>query len=284
MAYGTLLPMGGPLTHHGMGMEHSSEEMAAREERRLALSISEVALESEAIAGGWMCYSRPGCWSNQANALGLSGPVTDQELDRLVEFYGERGANPRVSACPNAHRSLVKGLEARHFGLSEVLTVLARDLPEPSVAMVGPWGPPDRSLEIRQPLPEEVGIFIEISTSGFMEHDRESPGALAEITQRVVEHPRCTPFLALWDSTPVGGGLLETLDDQACLIGTSVLPEYRGRGIQTNLMAHRMEFAAEAGAKWISVSSLTGIATERNARRLGFDPIFAHATFIQHAG
>ena len=165
MAYGTLLPMGGPLTHHGMGMEHSSEEMAAREERRLALSISEVALESEAIAGGWMCYSRPGCWSNQANALGLSGPVTDEELDRLVEFYSERGANPRVSVCPNAHRSLVKGLEARHFGLSEVLTVLARDLPEPSVPMVGPWGSPDRNLEIRQPLPEEVGVFIEISTS-----------------------------------------------------------------------------------------------------------------------
>ena len=83
MAYGTLLPLGGPLTHHGMEMEHSSEEMAAREERRLALSISEVALESEAIAGGWMCYSRPGCWSNQANAVGLSGPVTDEELDRF---------------------------------------------------------------------------------------------------------------------------------------------------------------------------------------------------------
>jgi GNAT superfamily N-acetyltransferase len=267
-----------------MGMEHSSEEMAAREERRLALSISEVALESEAIAGGWMCYSRPGCWSNQANALGLSGPVTDEELDRLVDFYRERSANPRVSACPNAHHSLVKGLEARHFGLSEVLTVLARDLPEPSAPMVGPWGSPDRNLEIRQPRPEEVDVFIEISTTGFMEHDRESPGALAEITRRVVEHPRCTPFLALWGGTPVGGGLLETLDDQACLIGTSVLPEYRGRGIQTHLMAHRMEFAAETGAKWISVSSLTGIATERNARRLGFNPIFAHATFIQNAG
>ena len=131
MAYGTLLPMGGSLTHHGIGMKHSAEEMAALEERRMGLSISEVALESEAIAGGWMCYSRPGCWSNQANAMGLSGPVTDDELNRLVEFYRERGAKPRVSACPNAHHSLVKGLEARHFELGEVLTVLARDLSGP---------------------------------------------------------------------------------------------------------------------------------------------------------
>ncbi len=265
-------------------MEHSSEEMAALEERRMALSISEVALESEAIAGGWMCYSRPGCWSNQANAMGLDGPVTEDELNRLVKFYRERNAKPRVSACPSAHHSLVKGLESRHFELCEILTVLARDLAEPLAPMTSPWSPPDQMLEIRQPLPEEEGVFIEISTSGFMEHDSESPGALAEITRRVVDHPRCTPFLALWDGIPVGGGLLETLGDQACLIGTSVLPEFRGRGIQTHLMAHRMEFASKTGAKWITVSSLTGIATERNARRLGFNPIFAHATFIQNAG
>jgi len=264
-------------------MEHSPEEMSALEERRMALSISEVALEAEAIAGGWMCYSRPGCWSNQANAMGLDGPVTGDELDRLVDFYRTRGANPRASACPSAHTSLVKGLESRNFELFEILTVLARDLAMPAAPMTGPWGPPDQRLEIREPLPEEVDVFIEVSTSGFMEHDRKSPGALAEITQRVVGHPRCTPFLALWDGIPVGGGLLEILDEQACLIGTSVLPEYRGRGIQTNLMAHRMDFAAEAGAKWITVSSLTGIATERNARRMGFNPIFAHATFIQRA-
>ena len=265
-------------------MEHPPEELSALEERRMALSISEVALESEAIAGGWMCYSRPGCWSNQANAMGLDGPVADDELNRLVDFYRERGAKPRVSACPSTHPSLVKGLESRHFELCEILTVLARDLPTPSTPVIGPWGPPDQKLEIREPLPAEVDVFIEVSTSGLMEHDHKSPGGMAEITRRVVEHPRCTPFLAFWDGTPVGGGLLETLDEQACLIGTSVLPEFRGRGIQTHLMAHRMEFAARTGAKWITVSSLTGIATERNARRLGFNPSFAHATFIQHSG
>ena len=261
----------------------SPAEVAALEEHRMALSISEVALQSEAIAGGWMCYSRPGCWSNQANGMGMDGPVTDDELNRLVDFYRQRRARPRVSVCPNAHPSLVQGLEKRGFDLREIMTVLARSLPRPSVKIEGPRGAPDPKLEIREPLPDETEVFIEVSTSGFMEHDRESPGSLAEITRRVVDHPRCTPFLALWEGVPVGGGLVEILDKQACLIGTSVLPEFRGRGIQTALMSCRMESAARAGADWISVSSLTGVATERNARRMGFTPIYAHATFIQHS-
>ncbi len=259
----------------------SPEEIAQREERRLALSISEVALEAEAVAGGWMCYSKPGCWSNQACGLGMDGPVGSEHVERVVDFYRARNCLPRISACASTDPSLVRALEKHEFAMREVMTVLTRKLPAAADGLDDIRTKPDARLEIREPLPEETALFVEISISGFMEFDRESPGSLAEISGRVVSHPRCTPFLAFWEGEPAGGGLIETLDNQACLIGTSVLPQYRRRGIQRALMTRRMEFAIDSGAQWISVSSLPGIATERNARRIGFTPAYAQATFVQ---
>ena len=62
-------------------------EVARLEEHCQARGIAEIAGESESIAGGWMCYTDPGSWSNQASGLAMDGPISDEALDRLVDFY-----------------------------------------------------------------------------------------------------------------------------------------------------------------------------------------------------
>ncbi len=48
------------------------------EEKRQAEACAEIASAAEKVAGGWMTYTSPGSWNNQACGFGLSGPVTDK--------------------------------------------------------------------------------------------------------------------------------------------------------------------------------------------------------------
>jgi len=86
----------------------------------------------------------------------------------------------------------------------------------------------------------------------------------------MVKHKRSDSFLALIDGKPVGGASMESTPEIACLFGTSVVPTFRRRGIQSILMILRMERARERGSRLVAIHSNPGISTERNAMRLGF--------------
>ena len=106
----------------------SLRDIAILEEGRQARGTADVGRESEEIAGGWMTFAGNGSWANQACGLGLQGPVTDEDLDRLVEFYDSRGVEPRIEVCPFADETLIAGLSSRGFRLREFENVLAREL------------------------------------------------------------------------------------------------------------------------------------------------------------
>lgn len=60
----------------------------------------------ERIAGGCAVYCGPNSPVTQAVAVGLDGPVSVVEFDRLEEFYFSRGEAVRVETCPMADMSL----------------------------------------------------------------------------------------------------------------------------------------------------------------------------------
>jgi GNAT superfamily N-acetyltransferase len=67
------------------------------------------------------------------------------------------------------------------------------------------------------------------------------------------------------------------------LLGTSVLPRFRRRGIQQALMAVRLERALELGSDLSDITSRPGIPTERNAGRLGFQLAFVRPVLVRRA-
>lgn len=76
----------------------------------------------------------------------------------------------------------------------------------------------------------------------------------------------------------VGCGALAIIDGVALLGGMSVLPEERGRGVQSAMIAHRLNLAAELGADLAVTGAATGSQSERNLRRAGFEPILETTT------
>lgn len=258
-------------------------DIARLEDHRQARAVAEIASESEPIMGGQMCRDAPGSWCNQAVAIGLEAPVTKAEVDRLIEFYVAAGVEPRVELSPFAHESLVHGLRDRGFTLRQFENVFYLPLQQPGALDRLPQSQPDGvTIEVVDREDDElVETFIRASSLGFFKEGEQIPEHFFDSMRRVVHHPRSESFLARLNAEPVGGGGAEVADidgtTTSCLFGVSVLPQARRRGIQQALIAARVRYAKDRGARIACIGSKPGIPTERNAARLGFQMAYTKA-------
>lgn len=243
--------------------------IAALEETRQARGVAETAPESIRVAGGWACWAEPGSWQNQAMGLGMDGPVRDASLDELIAFYDAHGTPPQVEVSPHAHASLIGGLRDRGFALKAFETVLYRALDAP-VEVRWPEGITVR--EVSKTDEDDLRCYVETLTAGFAADAAETsdPGPALRAGLRVTKHPRVRSFLVEVDGEPAGAASLEIAEPLARLIGASVLPAFRRRGIQTALVQLRARQGWLAGCSHATIQSRPGGGTERNAVRLGF--------------
>jgi len=256
--------------------------IARLEERRQAVATSEVAAEGEPIAGGWMTFGGEGSWANQAAGLGLNGPVTGEELDRLVDYYVSRGHEPKIEAASVADPSLFAGLAERGFVLRDWEHVFARVL-GPDEELERPAGSLPAGLGIERVDPEDdtaAREWVELSMSGFQAPGVPLTGAALALGLATARHPRSVCFTARIDGVAAGAGGLEVAGEAAALFATSVRPEFRRRGVQRALLARRLEYARDAGARLACIHSKPSAATERNALRVGFFLAYPKAVLV----
>lgn len=254
-------------------------DFVRRQEGRQARGVAKIAREAEPIAGGWMAWGGPDSWLNQAAGLGLEGPVTAKDVERLIAFFRERGALPLVEVATYADPSLTRELAARGFVPREFAHVLVRPVEgaADSFRHLLPHGWPE-GLEIVRVDPgdaAQVDQFIDASTVGFRSPGGPITQEIASFARGIVQSESVESFLARVDGEPAGGGSVEFDGDVAALISTSVDERFRRRGIQQALIARRLESARSHGATLAAIESAAGTGTERNARRLGFRLAYA---------
>lgn len=261
-----------------MGLTRSPIELARIEERRQSRGTADLANESEEIDGGMMCYHAPGSWANEACGLGLNGAVSGKTLDRLVEFYHERGAAPRIEVAAHAHETLLKGLAERGFTQSQLVNVYAAELdPEEDVmARLSRGIPKDLRLEeLSRTDDRHWRTFCDVATSGFPPRLQPDGSVLpmadeyAELILRMITHERTICLSAFMGDKIIGVAAMEIVPGHCCLFGGCVLSEYRRRGVQEYLIAQRFSIAQRAGCTTAVTQTDPGIPTERNCRRLG---------------
>jgi MOSC domain-containing protein YiiM/ribosomal protein S18 acetylase RimI-like enzyme len=90
---------------------------------------------------------------------------------------------------------------------------------------------------------------------------------LEENLARAAHHHR---FVAEIDGRPVAAGSVHTHHGVGWLRAGSVLPEFRGRGLQRALIAARADHARRAGCDLVGASTVEDGASARNVERLGF--------------
>ncbi len=114
------------------------------------------------------------------------------------------------------------------------------------------------------------------------------PPAFAPWLEGLVGRERWTLYVAKDGDTPVATGALFLSDVEgerfAELTFASTLPDHRGRGAQSALIARRVADARALGARWIATETDEELADKpnpsyRNLKRLGFPVVYVRANW-----
>lgn len=249
--------------------------VAELNEHRQADATRDLADESIGVAGGVASFSAGVSWINHATLVGFGVDVGEAELDRVEAFYLERGATPKIELTTYATEPFLAELARRGYTTEHFENVLSRAL-EPGEDPFGSMpSPVPAGLEIRRTDPADEDAcraHAVVVTREFCEG--EVPEGHVAMAVRAIRHPRSVAFSAWVGGTLAGASGMEVYEHggvRVCsLWGTAVGERYRRRGIQQALIARRLAWGVEHGCSAALIESKPGIATERNAARMGF--------------
>src|SRR5271165_128580 len=230
----------------------------------------------EHVAGGAAIYCGPNSPVTQAVGLGLTGPVSDEDMDRLEDFYRTRSEAVRVETCPLADRSLFEQFHKRGYHVTEFSNVFAAPLQDPEQLIFRQELPSGASIELVST--EQLDLWTLTVAEGFAEHFPVTREIL-DVMKLFGQGPHTECYLVLMEGKPVGGATLAMRDGVAGLFGASTLPAYRNRGLQTALLQFRLERARAAGCDLAVSLALPGSASERNIARQGLQTLYTRVKF-----
>jgi len=238
--------------------------------QRLRPQLGAAVLE---IAGALAIYAGPSPFSFTVG-LGMSAPVTMADLDQIEEFFAPRGHATRIDVTPYSDLSLRKLLHQRGYRVSEITSVLMRDLQEDLPAFVWP-----EDITLRWAEPNDCQAWIDIVARCFFVREpgperRNNMAAMFQV-------PNSLSVLALRDNAVVGaaGGMVPDDLGIAALFASATLAEFRRRGIHGAMLHFRLQRAKALGCKLALVTATPGSASERNLHRYGFRACYEKVTW-----
>lgn len=192
-----------------------------------------------------------------------SAPMTAQDLLAFEAFSAAHDMPATLHLLSPAVNGALPLLTARGYTLTSVLHAYTHDLRDL---------PPAPSGDVRRS--DDPDAWAALSAQGF------GPGS--EAVMRAVAHlPGTQLYQAHVGGQPAGTAALSLTGGVAALFGTSALPDRRGLGAQTALLAARLHAAHAQGADMASVFATPGSASERNIRRAGFELGALRLTFTR---
>lgn len=234
----------------------------------------EIGAASEDIAGGIAVYAGVDSPVTQALAVGLNGPVSDAELDRLENFYRSRSAATAIELCPFAGIPLYEALAKREYRLLEVSNVLFRELAP------GDSFPSPPAVVVRPALPEDEKLFTRTVAQGFAELSPITQ-PLLDVMEGFFHSDGNHSFLAFVDGVAAGGASAFAFNGVAGMFGASTLPEFRGRGVQAAVLAARLNWAVEHGCELAKGITLPGSTSHRNHERFSFRVAYTRTKLVR---
>lgn len=226
----------------------------------------------------WLVDGGEGSALTRAYAVGLDGPVDAQRWRRWVDFFAARGRDLALEVSPYADPSLLEILHREGFGLRVFKDVLVRHLKprEPLLA-------PASGMELREVCredEEEVRRAATVIRQGFAEGAEPTPESI-DLFARLILQPQARAFWVWMGGQPVGGGVMAYAQRRVALFAGSTLPQARRRGVQRLLIQGRLEAGRQMGAGLATIQAQPGVATRRNAERLGFCLAYTRVTMCQ---
>jgi ribosomal protein S18 acetylase RimI-like enzyme len=221
----------------------------------LGMQIDHVA---DATVFRWSTHPHP--VFNQCFGLGDERVVTDDVIERVIDFFREQESSGRILVSPRASDRLGQRLEAR--GCTRC--------PSQGVLLATPesWSSPSvlPGITIERTVTANRTEFVRVMMQAF-----EMTSSEEEYIRTAMDMPEAHCFLARCEGQAVGVGVLMVTGKTGGLYSGGVLEEFRNRGVQTALIARRVESAFQLGLQFIvSATDEVENQSSRNLRKHGF--------------
>ncbi len=217
--------------------------------------------ESIAICGGYATFAGVGSPLTHAIGLGMNGPVSAAEFDRMEEFFRSRGVSVNLDFCPHADVTLMELLAARGYRIVECNNVLA--------------GPVAGSFDarVRMAQPSEEPVWTRTMLEGFFGR-REMSAIELDLGRRLLQLDCASAWLGMVDGKPVSAGAMNARGKLALLFADSTIQGYRGQGLHLAIIRARLKHAATLGCDLATASTAPGSISQRNYERAGFRVVY----------
>lgn len=209
---------------------------------------------------------------NRVIGLGMTAPVTQADLDELISMYHNRRVPIGISLSPQCQTpQLCDWLQKRGFTVANEWVKMVRDTTPPA--------PVNSALRIELADMEQMALVADILAAGFGLGDTLKP-----VFGYILGIPGNRVYIAWKGDTPIAAGALTLHEGIGHLNTTATLPDYRGHGAQSAIMARRIRDGIEAGC--------TGFVTEtwvprdepnhsyNNMLRHGFELLYKRPNWV----
>jgi GNAT superfamily N-acetyltransferase len=258
-----------------MRLEEAEAYAAEAFARELARRRPRVEIEVEEVAGGKAVFAGAGSPLSESKAVGMRGPVSDTDLDRMEAVFFSRGEPSRVVVCPLADPSLVEGLGRRGYRLFGFENILVLPLSQEENQLHAA-----SDIEVRPVGSEEADLYAQVVAPNFLAPGQSTDEVL-EMMVTMIGMEHAWPFLAFIHGEPVGGGAVLIHQRLALLAGAATLPAYRNRGVHAALHHARLALARRNGCDLAAQGAQAGSTSQRNAERWGFRVAYTRAMLIR---
>ena len=235
------------------------------------------------IGGGIATFTGVGSPFNKVAGLGFDGPLDGARLAEVEREFDQRSVALQVEVATLAEPSIGEQLTRRGYELKGYENVLGRRL------KAAPTELPD-GVEISRCEASDFSTWLDVVVEGFSTPDtqglpsHEVPpprSVLDRMIGDMVAAEGFSLYLASRNGEPAGGGTLRINDKVAQLCGAATVPQHRRRGIQSALLAARLEDAARAGCEVAVVTTQPGSKSQENVQRQQFQLLYSRAMLVR---
>jgi len=198
-------------------------------------------------------------WYNRV--VGLEHPDA-RTLRETLAFYRAHGIRARFEIGPAELTSaLAVALASERVGLERFEAMLYA----PIDARIAP---PASGIEVRPSPLGELDLYLELWARGFSLPEFLWPDE-KRIRAAWFTVPEFQRYVALADGAPVACSALYVHGEVAYLCMSATLPEARGRGAQSALIARRWRDAHDRGCRIVTTQTAFGGTSQNNMERAG---------------